>query len=106
MEWIVKIEGKPNQRIVVRFDPMNELLIFKGQYKPHNQEWVVFSERNQRLFVENPSEHIVNDIILINAERIQDILLHVYDEMKKRLDAYENIAEGFTLIKLIEIKEE
>jgi len=106
MEWIVKIEKKPNQRIIVRFDPLNDQLVFIGQYKPHNKEWIDFSERNQRLFVENPSEHIINDIILIDAEKIQDILLHVYDEMKRRLDAYENIAEGFTLIKLIEIKEE
>ena len=92
MEWKVEIEGKTNQRILVKFDPKNELIIFIGQYKPHNKEWVDFSEESYSM-----------DITL---ETIQELLFKVYQKMKERLDAYLNIAEGFKVIKLIEIKEE
>jgi hypothetical protein len=92
MEWIVKIENQPNQRILVKFDPKNEVLLFIGQYKPHNKEWVDFSAELHSM--------------KIDLEMIQDLLYKTYKKMKERLDAYENIAEGFSVIKLIEIKEE
>jgi len=102
MEWIVKIEGKEeitnksiilgNQRILIRFDPKQELLFFIGQYKPHNKNWIDFSIH----------EHSME----IDLETIQDFLFKAVDTMRKRLTAYNNIAEGFNAIKLIEIKEE
>jgi hypothetical protein len=92
MEWIVKIEGKDNQRIQIKFDPKNEEIKFIGQYKPHNKEWVDFSEESYQMD--------------INLETIQELLFKTYEEMKKRLIAYNDIAEGFKIIKLIEIKED
>jgi hypothetical protein len=93
MEWKVKIEGKENQRIVVKFNPEVEHLYFYGQYKPHNQNWVVFSE----------NKCDINDV---DVKMIKEKLLSTYEVMKKRLDKYNEIAEGFTLIKVIEIQEE
>lgn len=92
MEWIIKLENKPNLRIRVVFMPMNEALVFYGQYKPYNKEWVNFSEDDCNMNVD--------------LETIQNTIKKVYDSMKERLDAYENISEGFSSIKLIEIKED
>lgn len=112
MEWIVKIEGKPNQRIVVRFDAMNELIKFIGQYKPHNKEWVNFSEEIKPLWdsdklAETPTKDLDKiELELINVDIIQNTLVRTYENLKRRVEAYEEIDEGFTLIKLIEFKEE
>jgi len=92
MEWKIEIENKPNQRILVKFDPLNELINFIGQYKPHNKEWVDFSKE----------EYSMN----IDLKTMQDLLFNVYKTMNNRLKAYTNISEGFTLIKKIEINEE
>jgi hypothetical protein len=92
MQWKINIENKPNQRILVKFEPQEEQLIFIGQYKPHNKDWVDFSvEKNS---------------IEIDAITIQSLLDKTYRTMEKRLKAYENIAEGFNIIKAIEIKED
>lgn len=89
MEWKVTIEGKANQRILVRFDPKNEIIYFIGQYKPHNKEWYDFSEETYS--------------INIDLETLQDMMNKVYNKMKERLVAYNNVAEGFTAIKEIRI---
>ena len=102
MEWKIAITDKPNQRIVIRFDPLNEFLVFIGQYKPKNRDWINFSLFEKPLWSENKDK----EEVLITAEEIQDTLLITYNAFKKRLDAYENIVEGFTLLKEIEIKEE
>lgn len=91
MEWIVKLENKPEQRIKVVFEPKKELILFIGQYKPHNHQWVDFCEESYS--------------INIDLEMIQTLLGKTYDIMKKRLEAYNNIAEGFTIIKNIEIED-
>ncbi len=89
MEWKVTIEGKPNQRILVRFDPLAETIFFHGQFKPHNKEWYDFS-------IESYSMDI-------DLETLQEMMTKVYNKMKERLVAYYNVAEGFTAIKEVKI---
>ncbi len=93
MKWIVKIEGKKDQRIVVKFEPKSDELVFIGQYRaiPNNLQWVEFSEERCS--------------INVDLEMIQNKLLSTYETMKTRIEAYNNIAEGFTVIKTIEIQE-
>lgn len=91
MEWTVSIFDKQNQRILVKFDPMNDIIHFIGQYKPHNKPWIDFSEE----------QHPID----IDLDTIKDLLVKTYDKMKLRLDIYNNVAEGFNYIKEIEIKE-
>ncbi len=104
MEWTIKIEGNevdlvsekklpiPNQRIVVKYDPQKDEIKFMGQYKPHNKEWTVFSEESYSTE--------------IDLEKIQELLYRTYNKMRERVKVYENIAEGFNVIKLIQIPEE
>lgn len=91
MQWIVKIENKSNQRIMIKFDPMKELLYFIGQYKI-KINWIDFSEE----------EYSMN----ITLEIIQDLLFKVYKKMNERLKVHEDINKSFEVIKIIEIKEE
>jgi len=92
MKWIVNIENKPNQRIVVNFNPLEEQLIFNGEYKPKNREWIVFSTEKYSM--------------KLDLEKIQELLFITYENLKIRLEQYEILNEGFKLINLIEIKEE
>lgn len=93
MKWIVKIDGKKDQRIVILFEPQSDELIFTGQYRAVNSslEWFNFSEKRCS--------------INIDLEIIQNMLLDTYEMMKIRIEAYNNIAEGFSIIKTIEIQE-
>jgi len=100
MEWIIKIQGvvenKPailsNERILVRFNPMNETIRFIGQYKPHNREWVDFSEEDSPMDAD--------------LETIQNQLLVVMKKLKSRLEAHKNLLDGFSLLRVIEYTED
>ena len=89
MLWIVKIENKPEYRIEVTFNPLNELLIFNGQYKL-NSKWTTFASES----------HSIN----IELDEITKIILNVYDKVVSIVNTYNNIAEGFEYIKEVEIK--
>ena len=90
MKWIVNIENDRKKRISVVFNPMDETISFFGQYKEFT-EWVNFSEK-----------HLQMDADLAS---IQIVLLEVYDLMQKRFEAYQNLEDGFKVIKTIEIDE-
>lgn len=104
MEWIIKIENEPKQRILVKFDPQNELLIFIGQLKPYNKSWVDFIEFKKSFWMGN--RYVVNgttsNLSLISLEIIQETLLAIHEVMEKRVSAYQEIVEAFEHIKVIE----
>jgi len=91
MKWTVAIENKPNLRIKVGFLPFAESIEFIGQHKIKTGEWIDFCHEMESMD--------------ITVEKIQEVLLKTHDELQKRVDGYENIAEGFKFIKVIEIKE-
>lgn len=93
MKWIVKIDGKKDQRIVILFEPQSDELVFIGQYRAvsNSLEWFDFSE--ERCSID------------IDLETIQNMLLSTYEKMKIKIEVYNNIAEGFSIIKTIEIQE-
>ncbi len=90
MEWIISIENKPKERIVVIFDPLRKELLFNGQHRFKN-EWYNFV--------------IVKHDINVNTEEIQNTLLETYEKLKALLESYADITEIFKEIKTIEIKE-
>jgi hypothetical protein len=91
MEWQIRIEGQPKQRILVVFDPEKEQINFNGQYSIKNK-WVNFSNEVYGMD--------------IDLETIQLMIGNVYDKMKKRLDVYEDLNKSFNVIKMVEIQDE
>jgi FMN phosphatase YigB (HAD superfamily) len=91
MEWQVKIEGKPKERILVSFEPRYERIIFSGQYSIKNK-WIDFSAES------HPMD--------IDLETIQSFLIKVYDEMSKRLKVYDDLNKSFEIIKSVEMVNE
>lgn len=92
MEWIVKIQDDKNQRIKITFDPMAELIHFYGECKMKNNEWIIFSESQHGMIIE--------------LQNIQEMMEIAVIDMRKRLKEYNNVAEGFSVLKEIEFKEE
>jgi hypothetical protein len=102
MEWLVKITEKKDQRILVKFDPKSEEIKFIGQFKPNTKDLAFLDSTTER-WVDFSEESYSMDIDL---ETIQELLYKTYKKMNERLEAYENIAKGFEIIKLIEMPEE
>jgi len=91
MEWVIKIENKPTNRILVKFNPELNLLEFYGQ-KKIKLSWETFSSKT------------IN--IETNLEEIKDTLFKVYEVMKNKIIYYDDISDSFSLIKTIEIVDE
>lgn len=88
MKWIIKIEGKENQRILVLFKAINRKLEFWGQCKIKNS-WENFSFESTKLQT--------------TLEIIQEKLLSVAEQLNLRIIEYNDLAKSFALIKTIEI---
>jgi len=91
MKWIVNIENKPNQRILVLFNALDEKLEYYGQYKIKNQ-WVDFSVDKSGIFT--------------TLEIIQEKLLLIVEKMDLRVKKYDDLQKSFAFIKTIEIVDE
>ena len=94
MSWIVKITDEPNKRINVSIDPLKDGVYFRGEYKPHNCDWITFSEI------------CISLLSNLDLEIIQTKISEAYDLLIQRLDAYNNLVDGFKIIKEIEIKKD
>ena len=91
MNWIVKILNEKNQRIRITFNPMKEVIYFYGECRLKNNEWTIFSEKSHVIVIE-----------LLEIQKIMEIIVIV---MRKRLIEYNNINEGFSVLKEVEFKE-
>ena len=91
MEWIVKIEAEKDQRIRVTFNPVMELIHFFAE-KRINNKWHIFSQDTHG--------------IEITLEQLQKKMGDVVTQMRTRLKEYNNVAEGFSVIKEIAFLED
>lgn len=89
MKWIIRIEGDINLRIVVNFSPLDESLIFSGHFKPFNKDWIEFTAEKYSMNIE--------------LDKIQDLLFKTFEILKRRVEIFKSLDEGFQHIKLIEI---
>lgn len=94
MDWIVKIDGEENKnkRIRIKFKPIRENIVFQGEFKTKDG-WEIFS-------------YIIHDNIEISLEEIQEKMEIIISEMNKRIKEYENLNKGFSVLKLIALKED
>jgi hypothetical protein len=102
MEWIVKIiqkEGEKKQRIRFEFDPLEEELRVYGEYNVSGVRWVVFSEANKK-FVST------NEDYSIQLEDLQNLMEQVVFSMRPRIREYENLNNGFSVLKEVEFVDE
>jgi len=96
MEWIVKIEKTPDvenevlQRIRIQFSPMTESIFFYGEARVKNNQWQVFSEETHGMHIQ--------------LDKLQECMEKVVVKMRARLQEYENLAKGFTVLKEVAFK--
>ena len=102
MEWIIRIEGKKDRRILITFEPLRESIIFTGQYKPSAKDMVNADIKNGFIWID-----ISKDMCSMNIDltKIQEMITNVYHQMEKRLAVEEDLSEVFTVFKAIKIKE-
>jgi len=101
MEWIIKIFNKPKQRILVKFIPQKEQIIFTGQVRLSNNNFVRFDSKTN-LWVDFSEEiHPMR----IDLETIQELLYKVYEKMNERIKIHEDLSKSFIVINTIEINE-
>ncbi len=91
MEWEIKIEDKPKERLLAKYRPIYGIVEIFGQYKIKNQ-WIDFS------WVECSIEDI-------NLENLQKALADALTDLKKRIESYEDLEKTFKAIGSITIAE-
>ena len=100
MRWYIKItqkEDEKKQRIEITFDPLNEKIRIYGQTKVDNRSgdygdgWVIFSQ----------DQHAME----ISLPELQEIMEKIIVKMNNRLEEYENLAKGFSVLKEIGFEE-
>ena len=95
MEWIVKIETggeEKNQRIKIIFTPMGEEIWVHGEVKLKNNKWIVFSAEQHDMKV--------------SLEELQELMEKCVVSMRKRLEEYENLDKGFSVLKWVGFEED
>lgn len=92
MNWKIKLTGRPRQKVLITFDPFNEMVQFSGLYKlDKTSTWVVFVDRIL------PAKDIISD------EYITNNILDIYDKMKPKIELYEKFSNVISNIKEVEI---
>jgi hypothetical protein len=101
MEWIIKLEGKKNQRILIKFEPQLEQIFFYGQYKPNMKDLVNIDRDKRTQWVDFSMESYSMNITL---ELINEMMVKVYKKMNERLEIYQDLSKSFIAIDTIELQ--
>lgn len=88
MKWIIKIRDNKFKRIVINYEPLNDIVIFNGEGKV-NGNWVVFVSN----FITSEN---------IDLKKIQKLLSKTYDNLVKRYNTYEDLNKGLEVISEID----
>lgn len=92
MKWTVKLEKKPDLRILAIYEPFSKKIIFNGMHKQKNMQWECLAVREY-----DYTEELFEDI--------DNILFAVYEDVSAVLENVKTIDAVFDKIKLIEINE-
>ena len=88
MKWIIKIRDNKFNRIIIKYDPLNDIVIFNGEAKI-NGNWIGFTSR----FTSSED---------IDLKKIQELLSETYDKLIERYDTYKNLNKGLEVISEID----
>jgi hypothetical protein len=91
MEWIIKIEEKKDQRILVRYLPGENGVIFIGQYR-YAMNWVDFV-----------TSEIIAPNRIIYFKETETILFYVATMLESKVIELEKLKQIFKTIELIEV---
>ncbi len=89
MEWVVKIEGKPKERLLAKYKPIDGIIEIFGQHKVRN-EWTDFSR----------TECAISDI---NLESLKKALGDALMKLKKEIENHIDLEKTFKAIGSIAI---
>lgn len=84
MKWIIKIKNNKFKKIVIKYEPLNDIVIFNGECKI-NGNWVGFVSN----FITSEN---------IDLKKIQELLSKTYNELVKRYDTYDDLNKGLEVI--------
>ena len=88
MNWKIKLTGRPRQKVLITFDPFNEMVQFSGWYKlDKTTTWVMFVDK-----ILPASDMISDKFITIN-------ILDIYDKMKPKIESYERFSNILSTMK-------
>lgn len=91
MEWEIKVEDKPKERLLIKYRPIYGVIEIIGQYRIRNQ-WTDFSI----------SDCTIADI---NLESLQEALADTLNDLKTQIEKYEDLEKTFKAIGSITIGE-
>jgi len=92
MNWIVKIDGKPELRILVQYNPVLGKVSFIGEFR-YKSKWTEFYTLEHNLY------HL-------DSEKINEFLFNTYNGLDNRVNVLKSLHEKLDKINLIEIKED
>ena len=91
MEWEIKVDEKPKERLLVKCRPIYGVVEIIGQYRIRNQ-WTDFSM----------ADCAIADI---NLENLQKALADALNDLKTQIEKYEDLEKTFKAIGSITISE-
>jgi hypothetical protein len=93
MRWTIYIEDKPNTKIIVTYLPLEDLLVFTGEFKLKNGRWFEFTKESV-------------SSIDINLAGIQSLFSKSSTKLIERVDKYNDLNSTFNVLDTIKIEEE
>lgn len=91
MNWIIKIENKPNLRLNIEYQPSTLELILNGEYKLKTGVWTNMCS--------------INSTCNIDLEKLQELLYETYENLNERVEKLDELNKTFKFIREIEINE-
>jgi len=93
MRWTIYIEDKPNTKIIVTYLPLEDLIVFTGEFKLKNSRWIEFTKESV-------------SSIDINLAGIQSLFSKTSTKLIERIDKYNDLNSTFNVLDTIKIEEE
>lgn len=91
MRWTINVKDDKSKRIIIKYDPLSDLVIFAGQCNIHNKGWVDFSSN----FISSKE---------IDLQKILNMLVISHNEITERFETYENLNKGLNSVREVDFE--